>query len=370
MKKMKVAIIYGGKSAEHDVSVLSAKNIYHAIDKTKYTPVFLKILKSGKWAAISQQQFLDDASDKSTAKISDDNIITLAPESRGEVALLTAPRSTSTIDIAFPVLHGSMGEDGTVQGLLKLANIPFVGSSVLGSAIGMDKDVMKRLLKDAGIPIGKFMVLHHGQDVPSFDEVVKVLGAPFFVKPANMGSSVGVARVDNEQEFSKALQEAFLYDVKILMEEYIHGRELECALIGNSEVQASVLGEIKTQHDSFYSYNAKYRDEHGAILEIPAAVPEAISERARSIAIQTYKALMAEGLARVDMFLSDAGDIFINEINTLPGFTASSMYPKLWEASGMSYETLIDTLIQLAIARHNKEQRLITSYSGGDMTCV
>ncbi|MFJ5446373.1 D-alanine--D-alanine ligase [Methylobacillus methanolivorans] len=362
MKKIKVGIIFGGKSAEHEVSLQSAKNVFDAIDREKYEPVLIGIDKTGRWLLGASDHYLLNVDDPGQISLNIvRNPITFAPESNGEICSVEGQLDNGAIDVAFPILHGPMGEDGTVQGFLRLANVPFVGAGVLGSAIGMDKDVMKRLLRDAGIPIGKFLVLTDGERIPRFSEVASVLGAPFFVKPANMGSSVGVSKVHDEASYLAAVELAFSFDVKILLEEFIDGREIECAVLGNRDPLASVIGEIKPSHD-FYSYDAKYLDEKGAVLEIPAVLPAGVAEQAQDLAIRTFKALSAEGLGRIDMFLKANGEILVNEINTIPGFTKISMYPKLWEASGISYPELIDKLIILAIERFEKEKRLKTSF--------
>jgi D-alanine-D-alanine ligase len=262
--------------------------------------------------------------------------------------------------VVFPILHGPFGEDGTVQGLLKLADIPFVGAGVLASAVCMDKDVMKRLLRDAGLPIGKFRVLLQGEKVPAYEEICGELGAPFFVKPANMGSSVGVNKVHSKGEYQPLVNNAFEFDTKIVIEEFISGRELECSVLGAGEVTASIIGEVKSKHE-FYSYDAKYIDENGAELVIPAEIPVETAERVRELAIMVFKTLCCEGLGRVDFFMKEDGSIIVNEINTMPGFTRISMYPKLWEASGLSYTKLIDQLIELALLRFEKERVLKTS---------
>jgi D-alanine-D-alanine ligase len=267
-------------------------------------------------------------------------------------------RVSRTIDVAFPILHGPFGEDGTVQGLLKLAGIPFVGAGVLGSAVGMDKDVMKRLLRDAGIPIGKFLVLKDGETM-SFKKVSAELGVPFFVKPANMGSSIGVSKVSTQKQFTKAVSEAFTYDRKIILEETIVGREVECSVLGNDKPVASIPGEIIV-HDEFYSYDAKYIDENGATLAVPAKLSKATIKKVQQLAVDTFTTLSCEGLGRVDFFLKKDGSLIVNEINTIPGFTSISMYPKLWEASGIGYTQLIDKLIQLALERFEKEKKLKT----------
>jgi len=260
------------------------------------------------------------------------------------------------LDVIFPVLHGPFGEDGTVQGLLKLANVPFVGSGVLGSAVGMDKDIMRRLLRDAGLPIAKFLVFENKINC-NFNKITKKLGLPFFVKPANLGSSVGVNKVKNKKDFSKAVSEAFQYDKKITVEEYINGREIECSILGNENPMVSVPGEIILK-DDFYSYKTKYVSKTGASLEIPAKISQHLTKKIQALAIKTFKVLSCEGLSRVDFFLKKNGEIIINEINTIPGFTSISMYPRLWKASGISYSKLIDKLIQLAIQRFKREQKL------------
>jgi D-alanine-D-alanine ligase len=261
--------------------------------------------------------------------------------------------------VVFPILHGPFGEDGTVQGLLKLADLPFVGAGVLGSAVGMDKDVMKRLLRDAGIPIGKFLAYRRADKI-RFAQVKKVLGLPLFVKPANLGSSVGISKVSKPGEFAAAVKEAFRYDNKIVIEEFIRGREVECSVLGNDRPIASLPGEIIVNRD-FYSYDAKYLDAQAARLEIPAKLPRAVIRKVRAIALRTYEVLGCEGMGRVDFFVAADGAVLVNEINTIPGFTKISMYPKMWQASGISYPKLIDRLIQLALARHRAEKRLRTS---------
>lgn len=357
-KKINVAILFGGKSAEHEVSLQSAKNVIEAIDKEKYNPILIGIDKTGKWLFNDSSNFLLNADNPKLIKInSASDEVSLAPQSQGRVK----EKQDLVIDVVFPILHGPLGEDGTVQGLLKLANIPFVGSGVLGSAVGMDKDVMKRLLRDTGIPIADFITLKIDDVLPSYEDVTKKLGAPFFVKPANMGSSVGVSKVHNQQEYETAIKLAFDFDVKLIIEEYIKGREIECAVLGNSQPIASVPGEVMASHD-FYSYEAKYIDENGAILEIPATLSEELVAKVQEMAIKTFKVLGCEGLGRVDFFLQEDGKIIVNEINTIPGFTKISMYPKLWEASGVSYTQLIDKLIQLAVERFEQEKKLKTSY--------
>lgn len=361
-EKIKVGIIFGGKSAEHEVSLQSAKNIIDAIDKEKYEPVLIGIDKKGKWFLVDKSKFFLNNGNLKLIKFNDETSrgVALVPQGDGKIADLDTHQSDKFIDVAFPILHGPFGEDGTIQGLLKLANIPFVGASVLGSAVGMDKDVMKRLLRDAGIPIAKFLTIKENE-ILSYQDVVKNLGLPFFVKPANLGSSVGVNKVKTKEDFNKAIREAFDYDKKILIEENIEGREIECSVLGNDNPIPSIPGEVISNHD-FYSYKAKYIDERGAVLEIPAKLSDEIAKKIQALAIKTFKTLACEGLGRIDCFLKKTGDVIVNEINTIPGFTSTSMYPKLWEASGISYAELIDRLIQLAIERFEKEQKLKTYY--------
>jgi D-alanine-D-alanine ligase len=371
-KKLNVGILFGGKSAEHEVSLQSAKNVFDAINREKYNPILIGIDKNGRWLLNDESKFLLDAGDPRKIRLDRaGEPVALVPECGGEVSWLAGHGDSRKLDVIFPILHGPFGEDGTVQGLLKLADIPFVGAGVLGSAAGMDKDVMKRLLRDGGVPIGAFISLRSHEAIPGFGRIAGELGLPFFVKPANMGSSVGVSKVHNEEEYRTALRDAFVYDRKIILEEFIKGREIECAVLGNEEPKASIPGEVISSHE-FYSYDAKYLDENGAALEIPAKLPPETVREIQDLAIKTFKVLECEGLGRVDFFLREAGpgtggksgtfnSVLVNEINTMPGFTRISMYPKLWGASGISYTDLIDSLINLAVKRYEQEKRLKTS---------
>ena len=314
-KKMKICVLFGGKSAEHDVSLVSARNVINALDKTKYLVTPIKINRNGKFNLNSIKGF----------------------------------------DLVFPVLHGPYGEDGSMQGFLKLVGVPFVGPSILGSAVGMDKDVMKRLLRDNNIPIGDFLVFNNG-DKLSFLEAKSRLGIPLFIKPANLGSSVGIHKVKNEKEWIAALKDAFLYDSKIVIEEFIAGREIECSVLGNENPIASIPGEI-IANEEFYSYDAKYKGA-GSTAIIPAKLDKKTIEKIKNMSVSVFKTLACEGMGRVDFFLKENGDILVNDINTLPGFTAISMYPKLWEASGLSLVKLLDKLINLGLQRFKREQKL------------
>ena len=260
--------------------------------------------------------------------------------------------------MVFPLIHGTFGEDGCLQGLLRLLNVPFVGAGVLGSAIGMDKDVMKRLLNHAGIQTARFRVVtRQTAGKISFNELQDELAECLFIKPANTGSSVGISKVRNAEQFARSLSEAFRFDEKVLIEEAIRGRELECGVIGDEDPEASVVGEVIV-HGEFYSYEAKYVDENGAALDIPAKVSAELSERVRALSIAAFKVLNCAGMARVDFFLADDGRLLVNEINTIPGFTNISMFPLLWEASGLTYSDLIDRLVMLALQRHSALSRL------------
>lgn len=359
---LNVGILFGGKSAEHEISIQSAKNIVDALDKTKYRPVLLYIDQKGHWHRINKALLDATPGGKSIDTVSKETSIILEPQSNGIISSPQNEELAVELDVVFPILHGPMGEDGTVQGLLKLANVPFVGAGVLGSAVGMDKDVMKRLLKEADIPIGKFVCVKNTEPMPEFEWIKDRLGMPCYVKPANLGSSVGISKVATEEEFKKALELAFRFDRKILIEENIQGREIECAVLGNDFPMASIPGEVISQ-GKFYSYEAKYLDKNQSRVEIPAKISENQLKTIQEMAIKTFQVLCCEGLGRVDCFLTDDGRVLVNEINTLPGFTNISMYPKMWEYSGISYSELIDRLIQLSIERHKEELKLRTSYS-------
>lgn len=364
-RKLRVAVLFGGKSAEHEISLVSARNIIAGLDPERYDVTPIGIDRNGRWlTAESAAQLLNQNGKLLALNEAAGRALSMQPGA--ERALVASDASDASValpavDVVFPALHGPYGEDGSMQGLLKLLNLPFVGPGVLGSAVGMDKDVMKRLLRDAGLPIGAFRVLQRRDAAGiSFDALSAELGLPLYVKPANLGSSVGVSRVKTQNEFTRAIDEAFLYDNKLVLEKNIPGREIEVAVLGNESPLASIPGEIIPK-DGFYSYESKYLDEKGAALEIPAKLDAATVARVQALAIQTYECLCLEGLSRVDLFLTASGELFVNEVNTIPGFTSISMYPKLWEASGLSYGKLLDRLIELAIERHARDQRLRTT---------
>jgi D-alanine-D-alanine ligase len=365
-KKIRLGILFGGKSAEHEVSLISAKMVIESLDPEKYDVVLIGIEKTGEWRLRDTRDYLMHADNPKMIQLNQakkDLALVPTKEKKELIGFCGNQLQESlSLDVILPMLHGTYGEDGTVQGLLKLANIPFVGAGVLGSAVGMDKDVMKRLLRDGKIPTANFITLydHHSQQ-PSFESIVEKLGLPFFVKPANLGSSVGITKVKRKEEFDKAIADAFLYDRKILVEEFIRGREIVCSVLGNEEPVVSLPGEIIPKGE-FYSYEAKYIVDDGAEYKVPVDLPSDMVEKVQQISSDSYRVLCCEGMARVDLFLNEQGEFLVNEINTIPGFTRNSLYPKLWKASGLSCTKLLDRLVELAIDRHRKEARLKTTF--------
>jgi D-alanine-D-alanine ligase len=353
-----VGVIYGGRSGEHEVSIASAASIFKHLDPAKYEAVAIKIGKDGKWALTG-----DVPRALSAAEV----------HRHSDTAALqpiepTAALDASRIDVVFPVLHGPYGEDGTVQGLLELANVPYVGAGVLGSAVGMDKAVMKTLFAARGLPIVPHLTVLRRQwqaDPASMtSRVANELRYPVFVKPANLGSSVGISKAKSDESFHEAMELALRFDRKIVIESGVpNAREIECAVLGNDEPKASVPGEIIVNHpDGFYSYTAKYIDSDGATTRIPADLPAPLVEQVRRLSVDAFQALELSGMARVDFFVNgQTSALFLNEVNTIPGFTSISMYPKMWEASGVTYSALIDRLLALALERHADKQQLHTS---------
>ena len=351
--------MFGGRSAEHEISLLSAQNVVASLDPDKYEAVLIGIDRSGRWFLNEGSMHLLDASDARTIRLAMDGseigLVSTGPSSR---LIQINGGAAGRIDVIFPVLHGPYGEDGTIQGLAKLADIPCVGAGVLGSAVGMDKDVMKRLLRDAGIPISPFVIARaHRPAEPTWDDATAELGTTLYIKPANLGSSVGIARVREEPAYRRAISDAFAYDRKVIIEREIIGREIEVSVLGNDEPVASVPGEI-VPADGFYSYAAKYLDENGARLLIPADLTAEQTRTVQEMALRAFTALCCDGMARVDGFLTADGVFVVNEINTIPGFTRISMYPKLFEASGIGPRELTDRLIELAIERHTADTSL------------
>lgn len=363
-RRIRVGVLFGGESAEHEVSLQSARNVIDAIDLERYEPVLIGIDRSGRWHVANDARALVEAADdpRRIRMKEGSTALALSPGRSAELVPRDRGPALPPLDVVFPVLHGPLGEDGTVQGLLRLAHLPFVGPGVLGSAIGMDKDVTKRLLRDAGIPVAPFLTACRSAPRPTWEEAVEALGTPVFIKPANMGSSVGVSRAADAEAYERGLEEAFSFDTKVLLETTIRGREIECAVLGNEAPEASIPGEIAPRHE-FYSYEAKYLDEAGADLLVPAPLDAATTRRVQELSIRVFRTLCCEGMARVDCFLTEGEDggvpeIIVNEINTIPGFTKISMYPKLWAASGVSYPALIDRLLTLAIERSKRDEAL------------
>jgi D-alanine-D-alanine ligase len=353
-QKIRVGILYGGQSAEHEISILSARNVLAALDRARFEPVLIGIDKAGKWLKQDEQRLLASASDPRRVAVEPG---------------LPAPveAAAQQVDVVFPVLHGTLGEDGAMQGLLEVAGIPYVGAGVLGSAVGMDKDVMKRLLRDAGIPIADFHTVRRQRfdaDPAGVCRDLQRLGFPLFTKPANAGSSVGVRKVRSEDELEDALRHALQFDSKAVVEQGIVGREIELAVLGGNPPAVSVAGEIVVEHaDGFYSYDAKYLDEHGARLIMPAPLADIDLGRAQALALSTFEILECDGLARVDLFFAPDGTFYVNEINTLPGFTAISMYPKLWALSGVPQTELISRLLDLGLQRARERAQIRANYS-------
>ena len=354
MSKVRVGIIFGGRSAEHEVSLQSARNIVDALDRSRFEPILIGIDKAGHWHLNDSSNFLINQENPALIALNHSNreLAVVPGKANQQVVETSGQGLLEHIDVIFPIVHGTLGEDGCLQGLLRMADLPFVGSDVLGSAVCMDKDVSKRLLRDAGIAVTPFITLTRRNAArTSFETAVNKLGLPMFIKPANQGSSVGVSKVGNEAEYHAAVALALGFDEKVLVESAVKGREIECAVLGNDNPIASGCGEIVVSN-GFYSYDSKYIDGQAAQVVVPADISVEASERIRHLAIEAFEVLGCAGLARVDVFLTEDGEVLINEINSLPGFTRISMYPKLWQAAGMSYSELVSRLIELALERH------------------
>lgn len=356
--RLTVALIFGGRSAEHEVSLRSAASIFAALDTNKYEVIPVFITLEGAW----YRRPADLSSFEPGAELSEHDRLILSPDpahggflrSQGE-----GRPDLMAVDVVFPVLHGTYGEDGTLQGLLELANVPYVGCGVLASAVGMDKVLMKGAFRDNGLEVGPFFWFLRREWLEHRDEIINRMRQrplPLFVKPANLGSSVGISKVEDPSRFEAAVDVAATYDRKILVEDGIAGRELEVSVLGNDLPMASMPGEI-VSHAKFYDYEEKYQNDTAELI-IPADLTPGERERAMVAAIAAFRAVDGSGLARVDMFLTPDDRIIVNEINTLPGFTSISMYPKLWEATGVSYTKLIDDLIDLALDRHREKQTI------------
>jgi D-alanine-D-alanine ligase len=388
VKKIRVGVLFGGRSSEHEISLRSALTVMSAMDPASYEVVPIGIARDGRWYLRADAiRVLAETAPRLEALARGGIEVSLLPHPAGNSLVEAAgnrehagaaasargagPGLAGPLHVVFPVLHGSYGEDGTVQGLLELAGIPYVGAGVLGSAVGMDKDVQKRLLREAGLPIVRYAAIERWQwreDPQCATGLARSLEYPVFVKPNALGSSVGISKVRNERALAAALEDAFAYDRKVLIEAACVGRELECAVLGNERPEASIPGEIivKGRHE-FYSYESKYVDPDGAEVKIPAALNAAHSEHLRELAVGAFRALGLRGMARVDFLARPAlSEIYINEVNTIPGFTAISMYPKLWEASGVPLKRLIDRLIELALEEHRERAALKVTYEVKD----
>jgi D-alanine-D-alanine ligase len=367
-KKLRIGLVFGGRSGEHDVSLASARSVMANLDTNTYEVVPIGITRTGTWLLGTEPARLQAANESVSPEGTATTAVTLTgdPSLRRLIPLQgNEPlQDNGALDVIFPVLHGTYGEDGTLQGLLEMANVPYVGCGVLGAALGMDKEKMKMIFKTLNLPGVDYLVYRRNEWERSpetiLDAIEQQLGYPTFVKPVNLGSSVGINKAHNRVELAHAIQVAAEYDRKIIIEHGINCRELECAVLGNDEPLASVVGEIQASNE-FYDYNAKYLDNKSQCI-IPADIPQATAEEIRRQAVQAFLALDLSGLARVDFFLEkETGQVYINEVNTLPGFTEISMYPKLWEASGLPYTELLDRLIELALERHADRQRNRTS---------
>jgi D-alanine-D-alanine ligase len=340
MARLRVAVVMGGRSSEHEISLASARSVIDALDPARYEAVTVEIGRDGRWALGSGSTGELEREGRSAAE-------TLpVPTSK-------VPETLAGVDVVFPVLHGPFGEDGTVQGLLELANVPYVGAGVTASALCMDKDLFKSVLRDKGIPVTKSVTLLRTQSSDGFENP---FGFPVFVKPARLGSSVGITKARSEQELQAGLELAFSHDEKILVEEFVSGVEVEVGVLGNDQPIASIPGEIQANAD-WYDFSAKY-DEGGMELVIPPRISEDAIARVQEVSVQAFRVTDCEGMARADCFVRDDGEVLVNELNTIPGFTATSVYAKLFEASGIPYEELLDRLVQLALERHERRAQL------------
>jgi D-alanine-D-alanine ligase len=360
--RKRVVILFGGRSAEHEISCVSARSVLEALDPERYEAVPIGVTKQGRWALMpagppalgSGEGPLPQVTEASGEEVALD-------QDPGARALVAEDGSRTQIDVVFPVMHGPFGEDGSIQGFLEMAGVPYVGAGVLGSAVGMDKAVQKVLFRAAGIPVVEAEVVHERDWVEDPEAVAaraEHLGFPLFCKPAALGSSVGITKVHEPGELRAAVDEAMRFGRKVVLERSVEGaREIECAVLGNDDPVASVAGEIVPRGHEFYDYEAKYLDEHGSELLIPADLPAATLDEIQRLAVAAFLAIDCAGMARVDFFVTAEGQVLLNEVNTIPGFTSISMYPKLWEASGLSYPALIDRLVELAVERHEAERK-------------
>lgn len=364
-RKLRVGVIFGGRSGEHEVSLVSATSVMSALDREKYEVVPIGITPGGRW--ISSAQALGMLKEKASLDLEPEKFLVPEPNRQGLVSAEGNGGGPTGLDVVFPLVHGTYGEDGTLQGLLELANIPYVGAGVLASALGMDKIIQKMVFAEAGLPVVRhcwsYSAACRDNPLKVARMVERELRYPVFVKPANTGSSVGISKVHSRREMGPALLLAAEFDRKVIVEQGVaRAREIECSVLGNDAPEASVPGEVIPSNE-FYDYNAKYVDGKSASV-IPARIPASVARKIREIAVRAYTAIDCAGMARVDFFLTKGTlKVYLNEVNTIPGFTAISMYTKMWEASGLSYSALLDRLIGLAIARHGEMNARRTSYA-------
>jgi D-alanine-D-alanine ligase len=358
-RRRRVAVLFGGRSSEHEISCLSARSVIDALDPATTEVVPIGIARDGRWHVLSGPPALPSETGRMPEIGADDGSIARIAGDDGRPALVLADGSRRDVDVVFPVLHGPRGEDGAIQGLLELAGVPYVGAGVLGSALGMDKAVQKVLWVAEGLPVVPHVVVREPEWRDDPEGVIArslSLGLPLFTKPASLGSSVGISKVADDEELAAGLERAFGFERKVLVEQGIErAREIECAVLGNDDPVASVCGEVVPKGHAFYDYDAKYLDEHGAELLIPAPIAPDVAGRIQQLAVAAYTTVGCAGMARVDFFIRD-DDVWINEINTIPGFTSISMYPKLWEASGVPYDELVQRLLDLAVERFDAER--------------
>ena len=365
MEKLRIGLLFGGRSVEHDVSIVSARSILAALDQSRYEVSLLAVDPQGRWHFANADTALLAVQEEACVFLpADPGSATLVAADEKSTSALDSLGDAARLDVIFPIIHGRGGEDGALQGLLELAEVPYVGSGVLSSAVQMDKDIAKRLLSAAGLSVTPWITfygfeLDQGGLPAAAERAEAEIGFPVFVKPANSGSSIGIARADSIPELVAALADAQRYDRKVIVEASVDAREIEVAVLGNDAPEASIPGEIRAAQ-AFYDYDAKYLDEATELI-IPAQLDAQMAEAIRSTAIRAYQTLQAEGMARVDFLIDrETGQFYVNELNSLPGFTSGSMYPKLWEASGLAYSALLDRLIELALERHDRRMKLET----------
>ncbi len=359
-RRLRVAVLFGGRSSEHEISCLSARSVIDALDPATTEVIPIGIARDGRWHVLPGPPALPIETGRMPEVVSGVGVMArLADDEAGHPSLELADGSRADVDVVFPVLHGPRGEDGAIQGLLELTGLPYVGAGVLGSALGMDKALQKALWAAAGLPVVPHVVVaeHEWRDDPEgVGGRIAALGFPVFTKPASLGSSVGISKIGDAADLDAGMEEAFRYERKAVVERAIEPvREIECAVLGNDDPVASVCGEVVPRGHDFYDYDAKYLDEQGAELRIPAPLDPALSSRLQQLAVAAFTTVACAGMARVDLFVRDE-DVWVNEINTIPGFTSISMYPKLWEASGLPYPALVQRLLDLAVERHDAEQ--------------